>query len=130
MFEGSGQVFTKFGFEHWADPSARENGFITWMVDGNPSHRIGAGAVGPDKGPDGSGVGPRLIPEEPMVGFGGSPRTRVCLQCLPGLGFELGYVSRLAKHRRFHYDISRGNVDRLRSGVPEKGARERRVQSR
>ncbi len=29
---------------------------------------MGAGAVGPDQGPGGSGVGARLIPEEPMVG--------------------------------------------------------------
>jgi len=67
MFEGSGQVFTKFGFEYWAEPTAPENGFITWMVNGNPSHRVGADAVGPDQGPDGSGVGRRLIPEEPMA---------------------------------------------------------------
>ena len=85
MFEGSGQVFTKFGFEYWAEPSAPENGFITWMVNGNPSHRVGATAVGPDQGPDGSGVGQRLIPEEPMVSFGGSPLTRVFAQCLPVL---------------------------------------------
>ena len=28
---------------------------------------MGAGAVGPDQGPDGSGVDQRLISEEPMV---------------------------------------------------------------
>lgn len=67
MFEGSGQVFTKFGFEYWAEPTTPENGFITWMVNGKPSHRVGALAVGPDQGPDGTGVGRRLIPEEPMV---------------------------------------------------------------
>jgi len=36
------------------------------MVDGNPTHRVGAAAVGPDQGSGGSGVGQRLIPEEPM----------------------------------------------------------------
>lgn len=72
MFEGSGQVFTKFGFEYWAEPTTPENGFITWMVNGNPSHRVAADAMGPDQGPDGTGVGRRLIPEEPMVNiFGG-----------------------------------------------------------
>lgn len=69
MFEGSGQVFTKFGFEYWAEPTSPENGFITWMVNGNPSHRVGADAMGPDQGPDGTGIGRRLIPEEPMVGL-------------------------------------------------------------
>ena len=69
MFEGSGQVFTKFGFEYWAEPSSPENGFITWVANGIPSHRVAAAAVGPDQGPGGTGVGRRLIPEEPMVGF-------------------------------------------------------------
>jgi hypothetical protein len=36
------------------------------MVNGNPTHRVGAAAVGPDQGSSGSGVGQRLIPEEPM----------------------------------------------------------------
>ena len=97
MFEGSGQVFTKFGFEYWAEPSAPEQGFITWMVNGNPSHRIGADAMGPDQGPDGSGVGRRLIPEEPMVGTGGGPLTHVCSLSLPGVGPQLGHISGLAK---------------------------------
>lgn len=69
MFEGSGQVFTKFGFEYWAEPDTPENGFITWMVNGNPSHRVGADAMGPDQGLGGTDVGRRLIPEEPMVGL-------------------------------------------------------------
>jgi hypothetical protein len=36
-------------------------------MDDIPTVSMGAGAVGPDQGPDGSGVGQRLIPEEPMV---------------------------------------------------------------
>ena len=130
MFEGSGQVFTKFGFEYWAEPSAPENGFITWMVDGNPSHRLGADAVGPDQGADGSDVGRRLVPEEPMVGFSGNPLTHARSPCSPGVGSQLGYLPGLAKYRPHHYDIPHGNVDRLRSDIPEEGAGERRVQSR
>ena len=98
MFEGSGQVFTKFGFEYWAEPSAPDNGFITWMVDGNPSHRVGAAAMGPDQGDGGTGVGSRLIPEEPMVSLGGSPLTHVCSLCPPGIGPQLRYFSGLAKY--------------------------------
>ena len=86
MFEGSGQVFTKFGFEYWAEPLAPEKGFITWMVDGKPSHRMGADAMGPDQGPGGSGVGRRLIPEEPMVGFNASPPIHACLTGLSVTG--------------------------------------------
>jgi len=98
MFEGSGQVFTKFGFEYWAEPSAPERGFVTWMVNGNPSHRLGADAMGPDQGPDGSGVGRRIIPEEPMVGFCGGPPVRVYSSCLAGIGSQFGHVSGLANY--------------------------------
>ena len=55
------------GFEYFANPQSRSNGFITWQMDGQPTVKMGAGAVGPDQGSDGSGVGARLIPEEPMV---------------------------------------------------------------
>ena len=127
MFEGSGQVFTPFGFEYWAEPSAPENGFITWMVNGKPSHRVGAEAMGPDQGLDGTGVGRRIIPEEPMVGFGGSPFDHICSLYPPGVGPQLGYVSRLANYRSHHHDISHGNVDRLCPDIPEEGARECRV---
>lgn len=67
MFQGSGAVFKTLGFEYWADPKNRGDGFITWQVDGKQTVRLGAGAMGPDQGADGSQVGQRLIPEEPMV---------------------------------------------------------------
>lgn len=58
------------GFEYYSDPSDPTGGFITWQVDGSPSVRMGAAAVGPDTDPTvGSGVGQRLIPVEPMVSF-------------------------------------------------------------
>ncbi|TFY65614.1 hypothetical protein EVG20_g5481 [Dentipellis fragilis] len=66
IFQGSGQQFTTFGFEYFANPSSRSDGFITWQMGDKPTARMGAGAVGPDQGSDGSGVGQRLIPEEPM----------------------------------------------------------------
>jgi len=55
------------GFEYFANPKSRSDGFITWQMDNQPTIRMGAGAVGPDQGTAGSGVGARLIPEEPMV---------------------------------------------------------------
>jgi Beta-glucan synthesis-associated protein SKN1/KRE6/Sbg1 len=58
------RLFT--GFEYWANPSNPPEGFITWMVDDQESARLGAASVGPDQGPNGTGVGQRLIPEEPM----------------------------------------------------------------
>ncbi|TFK60546.1 beta-glucan synthesis-associated [Pluteus cervinus] len=66
MFQGSGQVFRKLGFEYWADPNNPQDGYVEWQVDTEPSHRVSALAVGPDTGDGGSGVGQRLIPEEPM----------------------------------------------------------------
>jgi hypothetical protein len=36
------------------------------MADGKKTYRMGASAVGPDQGAGGTGVGQRLIPEEPM----------------------------------------------------------------
>ncbi|TFY82379.1 hypothetical protein EWM64_g1637 [Hericium alpestre] len=64
IFQGSGQNFTTFGFEYFANPSSPDDGSITWQMSGQPTARMGAKAVGPD--PNGSGVGQRLIPEEPM----------------------------------------------------------------
>jgi hypothetical protein len=48
------------------NPSNPSEGSITWMVDSKKSVRMGAAAVGPDQGTNGTGIGPRLIPEEPM----------------------------------------------------------------
>lgn len=67
MFQGSGANFKTLGFEYWANPKNRGEGFITWQTDGKPSVRMGASAMGPDQGTDGSQVSQRLIPEEPMV---------------------------------------------------------------
>ena len=55
------------GFEYWSDPNNRQNGYINWQVDGKQTSSLYAPAVGPDQGTGGSGVGQRLIPEEPMA---------------------------------------------------------------
>lgn len=56
----------KLGFEYYGNPDHREQGYVMWQVDGSPTHRVGYGAVGPDPEPTGSGIGQRIIPEEPM----------------------------------------------------------------
>ncbi|KAI0746638.1 beta-glucan synthesis-associated [Daedaleopsis nitida] len=66
MFQGSGAVFKTLGFEYLANPSNRDEGFITWQVDGKATYRMGAAAMGPDQGTDGSQVSQRIVPEEPM----------------------------------------------------------------
>ena len=63
----SSQSINQTGFEYWSDPKNRQNGFITWQVDGQQTSTLYAPAVGPDQGTGGSGVGQRLIPEEPMA---------------------------------------------------------------
>ncbi|KIY66939.1 glycoside hydrolase family 16 protein [Cylindrobasidium torrendii FP15055 ss-10] len=60
---GAQREFVQYGFEYWADTKHREDGFITWMVDGKPTTRLGARAMGADAQTE---VGQRLIPEEPM----------------------------------------------------------------
>ena len=83
MFQGNGNNFktlgksflvlaslisiNQSGFEYWSDPNNRQNGFINWQVDGQQTSSLYAPAVGPDQGTGGSGVGQRLIPEEPMA---------------------------------------------------------------
>lgn len=66
IYNGSGGNFYTFGFEYWTDPANPDEGYITWVANGKQSLRMGAGAVTEDPLPDGSGVGRRLIPEEPM----------------------------------------------------------------
>jgi len=67
MFQGSGRNFKVFGFEYWSDPNDPTSGYVEWVVDGSPSHRMGAAAVGPDpENQGGTGIGQRLIPLEPM----------------------------------------------------------------
>ncbi|KAL0059725.1 hypothetical protein AAF712_013521 [Marasmius tenuissimus] len=58
--------FVPYGFEYWANSNNRDEGEITWHVDGVPSVQLRPPAVGPDKGVGGSGVSQRIIPEEPM----------------------------------------------------------------
>ena len=84
MFQGSGDNFrtlgksfffshlshltiNQTGFEYWSDPNNRQSGFINWQVDGQQTSSLYAPAVGPDQGTGGTGVGQRLIPEEPMA---------------------------------------------------------------
>ncbi|KDR79505.1 hypothetical protein GALMADRAFT_1243340 [Galerina marginata CBS 339.88] len=66
IFQGSGANYHTFGFEYWSDPNDRNAGTITWQADGQKTHQVLASAVAPDQGTGGSGVGQRLIPEEPM----------------------------------------------------------------
>ncbi|KAJ8095798.1 hypothetical protein PM082_022905 [Marasmius tenuissimus] len=66
-FQGvTNRRYVTYGFEYWADPNARDDGFITWQVDGKPSFEVRASAVLADRGPEGSQVGRRIVPEEPM----------------------------------------------------------------
>ncbi|KAL5483653.1 hypothetical protein ACEPAI_8886 [Sanghuangporus weigelae] len=66
IYNGTGGNFYTFGFEYWTDPAHPEQGYVQWQANGNPSFRMGASAMAEDPLPDGSGVGRRLIPEEPM----------------------------------------------------------------
>jgi len=56
--------FHNFGFEYFANPQSRPDGFVTWSMDNTPTIRMGASAIGPDQA---TGIGQRLISEEPMA---------------------------------------------------------------
>ncbi|KAF7346106.1 Beta-glucan synthesis-associated [Mycena sanguinolenta] len=59
----SGEDYGVYGFEYWADPDNRQDGYITWVASGTESWTMKAGALGPDSVAE---IGQRLIPEEPM----------------------------------------------------------------
>lgn len=54
--------FSTYGFEYW--PSRGGDGFITWFVDGERAWRMTNDALAANARVE---IGPRLIPEEPMV---------------------------------------------------------------
>ncbi|KAL1682246.1 glycoside hydrolase family 16 protein [Schizophyllum commune] len=55
--------YTTYGVEWWSNPDNRDEGYITWYLDGKETWRITAETVGGDSSID---MGPRLISEEPM----------------------------------------------------------------
>lgn len=59
-----GKEFGKFELEWYADFDNRENGYISWSVDGKRSWTMHADAIGPNSRTE---VGRRLVPEEPMA---------------------------------------------------------------
>lgn len=118
MFQGQGKNFKVFGFEYWSDPNNPLDGYVQWVVDGTPSHRLGAGAVGPDPLElGGSGVGQRLIPLEPMsivLNLGISRESiRPSFTASP---FSL-CCSKLANDRHRHDDVPFRVPYRLRPGL-------------
>ena len=60
----TGKEFGLFELEWYADWDNRENGYITWGVDGKRSWTMHANAIGPNARTE---VGRRLVPEEPMA---------------------------------------------------------------
>ncbi|KAJ7645569.1 glycoside hydrolase family 16 protein [Mycena polygramma] len=58
-----GQDYGVYGFEYWADPDNRDDGYITWVSSGTESWTLTPPAVGPDQTVE---ISQRLIPEEPM----------------------------------------------------------------
>lgn len=62
-YADGGAEWTTFGFEYWANPDARDEGYIEWVA-GGPSFKVGAHAFAGDQSLN---ISDRLIPEEPMV---------------------------------------------------------------
>ena len=124
MFQGSGAVFTTLGFEYWANPSNRDEGFITWQVDGTQSYRMGAAAMGPDQGPDGTLVGQRIIPEEPMsiiLNLGISRTYNSLLADTWSSAHRVRTNRELADNRPYDVGVPCDHAVRLRPGISEVG---------
>jgi hypothetical protein len=51
---GQPKPYKVFGFEYWSDPNDPGSGYDQWSVDGKPSYKMEASAVGPD--PEAQGV--------------------------------------------------------------------------
>ncbi|KZT33957.1 glycoside hydrolase family 16 protein [Sistotremastrum suecicum HHB10207 ss-3] len=63
VFHGTGAEFATFGFEYWTDPNNRQDGYITWQVDGGETLHVDASSM---VGDSLTGISNRLISEEPM----------------------------------------------------------------
>ncbi|WWD00464.1 hypothetical protein V866_007379 [Kwoniella sp. B9012] len=61
---GSNKQFTTFAVEWQAFPDKREDGYIAWYSDGEPSWTMYADAVAANEKVE---IGRRIIPEEPMA---------------------------------------------------------------
>lgn len=70
-YVGTKGKFSTYGFEYW--PSRGDDGYVTWMVDGEKTWTVTTGSL---QANDPVKVSQRLIPEEPMyiiLNFGMSP---------------------------------------------------------
>ena len=61
-----GNAYAPYAYEYWSDPNHREDGYITWYSNGEKTWTATAATIGANAEAQ---IGPRLIPEEPMVGF-------------------------------------------------------------
>ncbi|KAJ3568743.1 hypothetical protein NP233_g5518 [Leucocoprinus birnbaumii] len=60
-YNGSG--YAPYGFEWWYDSKNRQDSFVTWFSDGQPTWTVTSATIGPDSTTQ---VSQRLISEEPM----------------------------------------------------------------
>lgn len=57
-------TFNTYGFEMYANPNDRDNGYVTWVANGQPSWTMKAGATGANPRVE---ISARPVPEEPMT---------------------------------------------------------------
>jgi beta-glucanase (GH16 family) len=61
-----GNGYATYGFEYWSDQNNRQDGYVTWYSNGQPSWQMTAATVGPNSLTQ---VSQRLVSEEPMVSY-------------------------------------------------------------
>jgi len=57
-----GNNYSTYGFEWWSDPKHRDQGYVTWMSEGDPTWQVTTASLAGDST---SGISSRLISEEP-----------------------------------------------------------------
>lgn len=60
----NGTGYAPYAFEWWSDPSNRNDGYITWFVNGQHTWSVTAASIAGDPQTE---ISSRVIPEEPMV---------------------------------------------------------------
>ena len=61
-----GNGYATYGFEYWSDQKNRQDGYVTWYSNGQPSWKMTAATVGPNSQTQ---ISQRLVSEEPMVSY-------------------------------------------------------------
>jgi hypothetical protein len=114
----NGLGYAPYAFEWWSDPSNRNDGYVTWYSNGQPTWTATAASVGPNSITQ---ISQRLIAEEPMVNPNIESSHTAQNVCPTVHCDEFGFVPRLPEARFQAFAVPITDVHRLRTGIPARG---------